>query len=386
MDPFAAVKKPKGKDSHRGERGIESPGSESTRDAFCQFILNALPLAVVTMDSHLRITGFNPWAEKLTGYSAEEAMGRGCEDILHSTLCGQQCPIRAIQNPQTPSVTSRADITDRDGRSIPVRVSAAALFDAKGKYIGGVEALRDLSEVVAMERLRANFISMLAHDMRSSLAGIHGLSLRLLRKPPDMDQDKARKHLELIAQEAGKLESLVDDFLELSRIEAGSLRLNMAAVSLDKELEEIFEAYRERSAACGLQLELQVAEILPVIEADANRLRRVFTNLLDNAIKFSKAKGFIVIRAKESEQEIMVSVEDAGTGIDSSDLPFIFDIFYRGCTAGRREGHGLGLATVKAIVEGHGGRIMVASQVGVGTTFTLFLPKHHVPPPDVHGI
>jgi len=367
-------------DRSPGDVMFGSHEEECAHQVFYKFIIDSLPLAVVTMDSEFRITGFNPWAEKLTGFSAEEAMGRNCQDILHSTLCGRECPLRAIQNPEKHSVSSRAEITSRDGKVTPVRISAAALFDGWGQRIGGVEAIVDLSAVVAMERLRANFISMLAHDMRSSLTGIHGLGLRLLRNPPDMSEEKARRHLQIIAREAGKLESLVDDFLEFSRMETGGVKLNLTAVSLDRELEEIFETYRERAEQRGLRLELQLSDILPVIEADANRLRRVFTNLLDNALKFSEQGGTIVIRAQEKENEIMISVEDAGAGVDPEDLPFIFDIFHRGRRASGKEGHGLGLATVKAIVEGHGGRIMVASEPGSGATFTVFLPKHFTPP------
>lgn len=367
-------------DRNWGELPAGSQEDESAHQVYYKFIIDSLPIAVVTMDSDFRITGFNPWAQKLTGFSAEEALGRNCQDVLHSTLCGRECPLRAIQNPETPSVTLRAEIRGRDGNVTPVRISAAALFDGWGQRIGGVEAIVDLSAVVAMERLRANFISMLAHDMRSSLTGIHGLGLRLLRNPPEMSEEKARRHLEIIAREAGKLESLVDDFLEFSRIETGGVKLNMTAVSLDRELEEIFETYRERAEHRGLRLELQVSDILPVIEADANRLRRVFTNLLDNALKFSEEGGAIIIRAQETEHEIMIAVKDAGVGVDPEDLPFIFDIFHRGRRGSGKEGHGLGLATVKAIVEGHGGRIMVASEPGSGATFTVFLPKHSSPP------
>lgn len=349
---------------------------ENGQGSFFKAIIDSLPIAVVTMDSELRITGFNPWAEKLTGYQAQEALGVVCQEILHSTLCEHECPLKAVQDPQTRSVTTRAAISHRNGSSKPVRISAAALFDAEGRRMGGVEAIMDISSIVAMERLRANFVSMLAHDMRSSLTGIHGLGLRLLRNLSQMPHEKVMKHLEIVTREAGKLENLVDDFLEISRIEAGGVKLNITAVSLDKELEELFEVYRERASQQGLRLELQAPEILPVIEADAPRLRRVFANLLDNAIKFSGEEGTIVIRARETDREIVVSVEDHGSGIDPGDLPFIFDIFHRGSAAAGKEGHGLGLATVKAIVESHGGRIAVTSEVGVGSTFTVFLPRH----------
>jgi two-component system phosphate regulon sensor histidine kinase PhoR len=233
----------------------------------------------------------------------------------------------------------------------------------------------DISAIVAMERLRANLVSMLAHDMRSSLTGIHGLGLRLLRNLSEMTEEKVRTHLEIMTREAGKLEALVDDFLELSRIEGRGVKLNITAVSLDRELEELFETYSERASRRGLQLELDAPEILPVIEADAARLRRVLTNLLDNAIKYSRGSGTIRIRARATDQEILLAVEDQGMGIEPGDLPFIFDIFHRGKGAGGRDGHGLGLATVKAIVEGHGGRVMVTSEIGTGSTFTVLLPR-----------
>ena len=190
-----------------------------------------------------------------------------------------------------------------------------------------------------------------------------------------MDEEKELKHLEIITREAAKLEALVDDFLEFSRMETGRLKLTFTGTSLDKELEELFEIYKVRAAQHNVKLELRVAEILPVIEADPNRLRRVFTNLLDNALKFSNEGGRVTITAEEEDQEVAVKIEDEGIGIDPEDLPYIFDIFHRGRAAGKREGSGLGLATAKAIVEGHGGRIMLSSQPYKGSTFAVFLPK-----------
>lgn len=342
---------------------------------FHKFVIASIPMAVVTMDSEYRITGFNPRAEELTGYRADAAIGRSCREILRSALCDEGCPLKAIQNRKEGFVTTRTTLLSRGGQTVFVSISTAALFDDEGKCLGAVEAIADISERVAMERERTNFLSMLAHDMRSSLTGIHGLGLRLLRNPADMDATMTRKHLEIITKESGKLEGLVDDLLELSRIETGRLRLSTTAVSLDKELEEIFETYKEKAAQQSIRLELLVGDILPMIEADANRLRRVFVNLLDNAIKFSRTNGTIVISTRETDSEVMVTVTDSGTGITSEDLPYIFDIFHRGRTALGREGYGLGLATVKAIVEGHGGRIMVSSEPDVGSTFTVFLPK-----------
>jgi two-component system phosphate regulon sensor histidine kinase PhoR len=226
-----------------------------------------------------------------------------------------------------------------------------------------------------LEREKANMISMFAHDMRSSLTGIHGLGLRLLNKSATMDEERKTEYLRIINKEAAKLESLVDDFLEFSRLETGRLKLNFDSISLEKELLELFEAYLAKTAQSAIKMELQIEEALPIIEADANRLRRVFTNLLDNALKFSKGQGVITISAKDMNHGVVVRIMDEGIGIDPAELPFIFDLFHRGCGNEKREGYGIGLATVKAIVEGHGGRVHVTSTVGKGSTFTLVLPK-----------
>jgi two-component system phosphate regulon sensor histidine kinase PhoR len=342
---------------------------------FYKFIIDSVPIAIVSMDSALRITEFNHWAEGVTGYSSQDAIGRHCGEILRGGMCEGNCPLKAILNRVKSAISTRTTINNRQGKVVPVQFNVAALFDAEGKLIGGVEAFMDISALVAMERERANFNSMLAHDMRSSLTGIHGLGLRLLRKLDDLDRANERRYLESITREAANLESLIDDFLEFSRIEAGRLQLNIRATSLDKEIEELFETYRIKADLNGVKLKLQAENVLPVIEADTNRLHRVFTNLLDNAIKFSRKQGTVTITAQEKEQEVMVTVTDEGVGIAPEDFPHIFDVFHRGRTAGGTKGHGLGLATVKAIVDAHGGRIVVSSQPNAGAAFTVFLPK-----------
>jgi len=264
-----------------------------------------------------------------------------------------------------------------DNRTVWAIMSPVPILDLTGDYKGRFAVFIDISHLKALEREKANMISMFAHDMRSSLTGIHGLALRLLSKSASMEEEKKDEHLRIINREASKLESLVDDFLELSRLETGRLKLSFQSVSLDKELLELSEVYRIRAMQKNLQLELRIEEALPIIQADVNRLRRVFTNLLDNALKFSKEYGTITIAAYEREQNVIVQVIDEGIGIGPEELPYIFDLFHRGPGSEKREGYGIGLATVKAIVEGHAGRVQVSSEPGKGTSFTICLPKRH---------
>jgi two-component system phosphate regulon sensor histidine kinase PhoR len=226
-----------------------------------------------------------------------------------------------------------------------------------------------------MEREKDNITSMFAHDMKSSLSIIGGFVMRLLKKGENMDAGKKDKYFEIIQNETGKLEFMINDFLEFARLQTGKLKMNFQATSLEKLMMELYDAYQSRAMQSGIRFEFLAENILPVINADPERFRRVFTNLLDNAFKFTEKGGIIIMLAEETEEEINIAIEDSGKGIDPDELPFIFDIFHRGKDSNEIAGVGIGLATVKAIVEGHGGRVSVESKPGEGSIFTVILPK-----------
>ncbi len=346
---------------------------------FYKFIIKSLPMAVVTVSSEFKITGFNPWAAQLTGYSEKEAIGHYCGEILRGGMCAINCPLKAVINKRQTVIRVDTTIADRSEKTIPVQMNTAGLFDDKGKLLGGLEAFQDISYLKAMEREKANLISMFAHDIKSSLTIIGGFVLRLLKKRDSLKEEKQATYLGIMKNETGRLSFLVDDFLEFSRLQTGRLKLEFSATSIDKELMELFDAYQMKAEQAGIRLELENEELLPIIEADANRLRRVFTNLLDNALKFSKSEGAITISTEQTEKDVVVSVKDEGAGIDPDDLPHIFESFSRGKSAETKEGFGLGLATVQAIVEAHGGQVVVKSELGEGSTFKVILPKEGVP-------
>jgi two-component system phosphate regulon sensor histidine kinase PhoR len=261
------------------------------------------------------------------------------------------------------------------GETIPVSMSTAALLDEEARLIGGLEAFQDISQLKALEREKTNLMSMFAHDMKSPLIAIQGFVLRLLAHITDMAVEKRDNYLEIIRREAGKLEFLINDFIDFTRLQTGRLDLNLDATSLDQELKELFEAYQPRASKSGIELKLENRESLPLIEADASRLRRVFTNLLDNALKFTEGKGTVTILTQQTDYDVSVKVIDEGIGIDSRELLSVFEPFQRGKDAEKTEGFGLGLAGVKTIVEAHGGRVLVESELGRGSVFTVILPK-----------
>jgi len=349
--------------------------------SFYRFVIRSLPIAVLTVDSGLRITSLNPWAEDITGYQEEEVMGRYCGDVLRGGRCRSTCPLQTVLGRQEPLVYVETTIQNKWMETIPVRVSTAGLLDDDGNLVGGLEAFQDISTLKVLERERDNVISMFAHDMKSPLIGIHGLAARILKTSPA--DPKTRIAVHTIVQEAKRLESLIDDFLEFSHIQTAKLPFNISATSLERELQELFEIYQPRAMSKGLTMEFHCEEPLPIVPADAASLHRAFRNLLDNALKYSKTGSTICIRPETTDTEVIVTISDGGVGIDPRDIPFIFDPFHRGRRTENREGFGMGLATVKAIVEGHRGRVLVKSELGRGSVFTVILPKQMTHPRDV---
>jgi PAS domain S-box-containing protein len=343
--------------------------------AFYKFVIQSLPVAVVTVNSELQITDFNPWAEKLTGYSTKEVLGRYCGDILQGGMCHVECPLRTVLDRLDPSVDIETTIQNKLGETIPVRMSTAALLDEEDRLIGGLEAFHDISQLKALEREKANLMSMFAHDMKSPLIAIQGFVLRLLAHTTDMAEEKRERYLEIIKREAGKLDQLISDFLEFSRLQTGKLNLNLSATSLDQELLELFETYHPRASQSGIELKLLNSEGLPLVEVDAARLRRVLTNLLDNAFKFTIGEGTVTILTEQTNHDVSIKIIDEGRGIDAEDLHAVFEPFHRGRYTEDTGGIGLGLAVVKAIVEAHGGRVHLESELGKGSVFTVILPK-----------
>jgi len=359
------------------DTGVGKGNDKTVQDlTFYRFIIDSLPAGILTVNADLQITGFNPWAEQITGYSAQEALGQYCGEILQGGMCHAHCPLRTVLKGHKPLSLVETSIVNKWGETIPVSMNTAGLFDDNGNLIGGVESFQDISLLKSLEREKDNMISMFAHDMKSSLAAIGGFTVRLLKKASELDEEKRASYLEIIRTETEKLDTLVLDFLEFSRLQTGELKLNLQAYSLDKELMELLGVYQSREMQSHISLILENDDVLPVIEADPVRLRRVFTNLLDNAFKFSKKGDRITISSDETPTDIKITIRDQGAGIDPKDLPFIFDMFYRGAVGtSDTEGSGVGLATVKTIVESHGGRVLVQSKLGQGSAFTVVLPK-----------
>ena len=251
------------------------------------------------------------------------------------------------------------------------RVAAGTSKDEIGALAHAFNAM--VEAVARNEELRRHMVSDVAHELRTPLTNVRGY-LEGLR---DGVLEPDRETLDLIFEEAQLLGRLVDDLQDLALAEGGQLRLERQPVAVAELAERAVGAARPQFEARGVRLRTDLAEILPAVDADPERIGQVLRNLLSNALAHTPSGGDVLVGAKMAGAAIAVSVRDTGTGIEPEHRPFVFERFYRVDQSRARKsgGAGLGLAIAKQLVEAHGGRISVESAVGQGSTFTFTLPS-----------
>ena len=230
-------------------------------------------------------------------------------------------------------------------------------------------------EVARAHRMQRDFVANVSHDLKTPLTAIQGFAQALLDGTAG-DEEAYRKSARIISEEAERMNRLIRDLLELARLESGQIAMAREPVDLLEVLSSCAETFALQAEQKEISLALRLPPTLPQIQGDAHRLEQAFTNLLDNAFKYTPAGGTVELAAYQtSEGKVEVVVADTGVGIPPEDLPRIFERFYRVDKARTGAGGtGLGLAIVKEIVQAHGGRITAASQEGRGTRFTVTLP------------
>jgi len=221
-------------------------------------------------------------------------------------------------------------------------------------------------------RLKAEVVSILAHEMRTPLASIKGYSTALLMEEAVFSPETQREFLQIIDEECDALEDLIHDLLESSIIDAGLLRLEIQPVLLPRVAEQVVVGITRRNEKHRILVDFP--KQFPIIEADPNRVAQVLHNLLDNAIKYSPEGKIIVISGEAKKDHVIVRVADQGVGITPEDLNRLFERFFRAQGRQHVVGSGLGLPICRTIVEAHGGRIWAESQVDQGSTFYVTLP------------
>jgi two-component system phosphate regulon sensor histidine kinase PhoR len=234
----------------------------------------------------------------------------------------------------------------------------------------------DVTELRRLESLRRDFVANASHELRTPIAAVRSAT-ETLRNGALADGIAAARFLDIIERNSVRLQNLVEDMLELSKLESNEFALKREHVELERVVPLVLALFRERAEKKGVRLTADLAASLPEIEGDARALEHVLSNLVDNAVKYCPAGASIVVRATEGDGRVRLVVTDTGPGIAAEHLPRVFERFYR-VDAGRSRdlgGTGLGLSIVKHMVEAMRGRVSVESGVGRGSTFTVSLPR-----------
>jgi signal transduction histidine kinase len=260
---------------------------------------------------------------------------------------------------------SDLDFLQRVADLISLAIDNARLHDQ-------LEAAQALSEA---NRLKAEVISVLAHEMRTPLTSIKGYSTALLMEDAHFSPETQREFLQIIDEECDVLQDLIHDLLESSIIDAGLLKLEYQPIQLRSLVRGIMEDFGRRCSKHRFLMDFQSG--FPIVEADPDRIVQVLRNLLDNAVKYSPDGGLVIVRGEARSDEIVVSVADQGPGIAPEHLNRLFEKFFRARSGLGHHvvGSGLGLPIAHSIIESHGGRIWADSQLGQGTTLYFTLPR-----------
>ena len=255
-----------------------------------------------------------------------------------------------------------------------MQVYGAPVMGEHGRWLGVVIVLHDISELIRLEQIRKDFVANVSHELRTPITSIKGFSETLL-DGAFKDEKMLTSFLDIIHQESNRLQMLVQDLLELSKIEQHGFSINIRPTSLQEVLIRAVELTSPAMDEKDMQFDIDIVRDVEVM-GDRNRLIQIFTNLISNSITYSYEKTTITLKIKKNDEYGIIEVEDQGIGIEKNEVSRIFERFYRVDKARSRNsgGTGLGLAIVKHLVEAHHGKVVVTSDVGKGTCIKVYIP------------
>jgi PAS domain S-box-containing protein len=348
-------------------------------------ILESIGDGVLVLDHNGRVLLVNPIAEELLGFSAMALEG---EHFRHMLGLGLSATDRDLAQGLYAELRSRLEVPAEEAARVPtgavrlqagnrvLAVNLTPLLTTVGQSPGLVAALRDVSREAQVERLKNEFISTVSHELRTPMTSIKGYTDLLFLGMAGGLTDAQRNFLQIIKSNADRLTALVNDILDISRIETGRLHLTIEPLDLGQITTQAVASFQEQYRDKGLSLEWTEPEGLPLVRGDVARVTQVLSNLLANAWQYTLSGGHVTVSAREKGAFVQVDIADTGIGIAADHIDRIFDRFYRvdHPVVQEVEGTGLGLSIVKMFVEMLGGEIWVESELGTGSVFSFTLP------------
>ncbi|HHY54737.1 MAG TPA: cell wall metabolism sensor histidine kinase WalK [Chloroflexi bacterium] len=332
-------------------------------------VLHVMDDGVIILNKHGYVSIFNPAAARILNVPAPDALNKTFVQVVRDYRVAEVW-LACIKEGGEQSATLEL-VND-----VYVRVVVTPFL--RGAANGYLVLLQDLSHLHRLETVRRDFVSNLSHELRTPLASIKAL-VDTLRDGAIEDPPAAEHFLERMEVEVDEMTQMVQELLELSRIESGQAPLRLFPTPVAALIEPVVERLRAQAGRAGVQINVVLPAGLPEVMVDADRVRTVILNLVHNAIKFTPPEGQITVSARAAADAVIISVADTGIGIPAEDVPRIFERFYKADRARSGGGTGLGLAIAKHTVQAHNGRIWVESVEGVGSTFSFTLPLVNLP-------
>jgi len=335
-------------------------------------VLASMVEAVMALDTQERITHLNGAAALLFNAEASQLQGRGIQEIIRSRQVH-----RMIADTLTEGVVAEEDVVLYQDREQILNTRCTPLVDARGRRIGALLVLNDVTRLRRLEIMRSEFAANVSHEIKTPLTAIKGFVETLLESDVQ-DPGEVHRFLGIIHKHVNRLSAMVDDLMQLSRLEQTEefSPLQLRPVSLLSVLTVAAGVCRPKAEAKRIDLAVDCDPAL-VIPLETELMEQAAVNLLDNAIKYSPEGRRVRVAAQAAADEVCLRFADEGIGIPEKHLPRLFERFYRVDKARSRQlgGSGLGLAIVKHIVQAHGGHVTVESVQGKGSTFTIHLPR-----------
>lgn len=338
-------------------------------------IIRSIDDGVIVVDSDLRIISINPVALTIFDVNLEFVEGMHFWELIDNEILSDQL-MQTIKFGQVLDEKKAENllVLKRGEKTSHYQYSVTPVISKGEQMVGVILLLRDVTKLKELDKLKSEFVMAASHELRTPLTSIE-MSVGLLQEDAVLQQnEKGMKLLAIMLEEIKRLKSLIDDLLDLAKIEAGKMPMDFSITSLKPLFKRAETILKNQALEHELQLIFNLPENLPMIRADVNKITWVLTNLVGNAIRFTGAGGYIKVQAIRAGQNLHISVEDNGEGIPHEFQSKIFDKFVQVKTGKDTGGTGLGLAICKEIIRAHSGTIWVESTPGKGTTFTFTLP------------
>jgi signal transduction histidine kinase len=340
-------------------------------------VLDSLTSGVLAVDAEFRVLHMNAWLAQLLGISPEAWIGKPAQEMFSSAETQVPAKRSPLHRPRPRDIerTHSREVEWSDGqRTLHLREDSGPLLDEAGHSIGRLYAYHDLSWERTIDQMKSEFISIASHELRTPMTSIKGSVDLILGGAAGKVSEEAVELLEIAHSSCDRMIRLINDILDLSKIEAGQIKLKLAPIDLTDPVERSMRSLKSLAAQDRITLTLESPRQLSLVHADKDRIEQVVANLVFNAIKFSPAGGEVKIVLSADDGWILCAITDQGCGIPEEDLDRIFGRFQQVGSPKRSGGTGLGLAITHALVTEHKGKIWVESRVGEGSRFIFGLP------------